>query len=566
MPDENKSLWGRLPFLTSLHGYQAAWLSSDLVAGLTLVAIAVPEQMATARLVGVSPGIGLYVFVAAAITFAVLGRSPQLSSGADSTIAPIIAAGVGAIALAGTVQYDGLVSLLAVFVGVVVMAIGLLRMGWIAQLLSTPVITGILAGIAVEIIVRQLPAILGLTGGGTTTIGKLQAVYEQLHLANGWSAAIAVAVFLIIFGAHHVNERLPGALAGVVLSIAFVALFHLQGHGVQVIGAIHSGLPHWSLPHGSLMAAKELIAPALTIAFVIVAQTAATVRGLGASGPTAGTFNQDLTAIGAGSLLSAAVGGFAVDSSPPRTGIVTAAGGKSQLASLLAAAVVLVIVLFAGGSLTDLPKAALGAILVFVATRLFRVKVMIEIWHFSRIELSLAVATGLVVILVGIEQGAIAAVVVSLADRTRRSARPYTGVLGREVGTDHWIPADVGRPTIEVPGVVVSILYGPLWYGNADYVADHIRQEVTGTPGTKALVIDADAIPDVDYTGALRLTALIEDLKSDNVTTAIARSSHALHHELELAGIIRSLGADHFFVSVDDAVAALVETPAAGGS
>lgn len=546
-----------IPVLVSFRGYQAKWLAPDVLAGLTLVAIAVPEQMATAKLAGMPAVAGLYAFVAGSLVFAILGCSRQMSVGADSTIAPIVATGVAAVAATGSVEYTHLVSFLALMVGVALVAVGLFRMGWISQLLSTPVITGVLAGIAVEIVVRQLPAVLGLVGGGTTTIGKVRAVLSQLSGTNGWSVLIAVVVFALIVVCEQIDKRLPGALAGLVLSILAVAAFHLTQHGVQVAGSIHGGLPSFAIPRASWSAVEQMVGPALTIAFVCVAQTAATLRATATTAPTASDFNQDLLAIGAGSLVAGFAGSFPVNSSPPRTGIVTAAGGKSQLTSVVAGAVVLLIVLLASGLLKDLPKATLGAILLFVSTRLFRVAVLRGILSFSRIEFGLAVLTGLTVAVFGIEQGAILALVVSLADRTRRAARPLNTILGREPGTDHWIPEDVGRETEDVDGVVVCIVYGPLWYGNAEFVTLRMRRAVDAAKApVRALVIDADGMPDLDYTGAQALAALITDLKAKKIVTAVARSSHPLHHDLKHSGLLSELGPEHLFVSVEDAVRA----------
>jgi SulP family sulfate permease len=550
------------PVVPSLRGYRISWLGPDVLAGLTLVAIAVPEQMATARLANMPAVTGLYAFVAGSVVFALIGRSKQMSVGADSTIAPIIAAGVAAVAVVGTPDYTHLVSFLAVMVGAFVLMVGLFRFGWIAELFSTPVITGVLAGIAVEIVVRQLPPILGLTGGGTTTIGRVRDVVDQLGHSNGWSIGIAVVVFAIIIVAEHLDRRIPGALIGLVASVVFVASAGLIARGVQVVGTVHGGLPSFAVPSASLLQARHLLIPALTIAFIVVAQTAATVRASTAGAPATQDFNVDLVGIGAGSLVAGVSGSFAVNSSPPRTGIVTASGGRSQLTSLVAAVVVIGVVLFATGLLKDLPKATLGAILLFVASRLFRIKVLRGILAFSGWEFAVAVLTGLMVAVVGIEQGVVLAMVLSLADRTRRAARPAVAVLGREVGTDHWIPTDVGRATQAVPGVLVFLIYGPLWYGNADYVRLRVQTLVTeATTPIHGLVLDANGVSDVDFTGAQALGALISELKQAGVRTVIARSSHIVHHDLKHSGVLAIVGVDGLRDSIEEAVDAFTAKP-----
>jgi SulP family sulfate permease len=545
----------------TLRGYRASWLSRDVAAGLTLVAIAVPEQVATSRLANMPAVAGLYAFVAGSIVFAALGRNRQMSVGADSTIAPVLAAAVAAVAAVGTPRYTHLVSLFTLMVGGLLVAAGLLRLGWIAEFLSTPVVTGVLAGIAVEIAVRQLPAILGVDGGGTTTIGRLGKIIDQVGGTNGWSVAIALTVFVIILVAEHADPRVPGALIGLAGSIAAVASFGLASHGVHVLGVIHGGLPSFAMPRASWSDARRLAGPAFTVAFLCVAQTAATARRSRAGAPAAGDFNQDLLAVGAGSVVAGLAGSFAVNASPPRTEVVATAGARSQLSSIVAAGLVLVVAVAATGLLKDLPLATLGAILVFVATRLFRVSELRAILRFDRIEFGLAMITLLAVVFVGIEQGIVVAVLISLADRTRRSARPRDAVLGREVGTSHWIPTDVGRPTEQVSGALVYLLYAPLWYGNADFIRLRIRDLLDGAPTpVRVFVLDADGISDIDFTGAQSLSELASDLDARGVTTAIARSSHLVHRDLKHSGLLKDIGGDHLFTSVEDAIDALGNT------
>ncbi len=542
----------------TLRGYRSSWLGPDLLVGLTLVAIAVPEQMATARLANMPAVAGLYAFVAGSLLFALLGCHRQMSVGADSTIAPVMAAGVAAIATVGTPHYAHLVSFLALMIGLLVAVVGLLRLGWIAEFLSTPVVTGVLAGIAVEIVARQVPAILGLAGGGTTTVGRVRSIARQIGHTSGWSAAIAVAVFAVIVAAEHVDRRLPGALTGLVVSILVTAAFGLKAHGVAVLGPVQGGLPSFGLPSATWADVRRLTAPALTVAFVCVAQTAATVRATKGGTSDAADFNRDLMAVGAGSLAAALFGSFAVNSSPPRTEIVTTSGGRSQLTSVVAAAVVLGVVFLATGLLRDLPQATLGAILVFVATRLFRVGDLRSILRFDRLEFGLAIITLLAVSFFGIEQGIVVAILLSLADRTRRAARPRDAILGRVPGTDHWIPPDVGRPIEYVPGVIVYLIYAPLWYGNADYVRARVRQLVdTATEPVRALVFDANGISDIDYTGARTLGELAGELGHRGIVTGIARSSHLVHHDLKSSGLLKDIGPDRLFPTVEDAVRAL---------
>ena len=562
------SAWG-IP--ATLRGYRASWLAADALAGLTLVAVVLPGQIATARLANMPALAGLFAFVAGSLAYALLGTNRQLSVGADSTIAPVLATGVAAVAVAGSSGYGVAMAFTALLVGAALVAVGAFRLGWIAEFLSTPVITGVLAGIAVEIAVRQIPAILGVAGGATTTIGEVRRLASQVSHINGWSAGIALGVLAVIAAAERIDRRLPGPLAGLILSIAAVhALGLASRHGVAVLGTLQGGLPHLRLPYLSWSQLRRLPGLVLTVTFVCIAQTAATVRtsgaaarGTGARGTGArGDFNRDLIGIGAGSVAAGLIGAFPVDASPPNTAIATAAGTRSQLANIMAAVLVLGVALVATAPLADLPEAMLAATLVFIATKLFRVGELRTILRFDRLEFALATVTLLAVALIGIEQGVAVATILSLADRTRRSARPQDAVLGHEPGTDHWIPADIGRPTEQIPGVLVYLVYAALWYGNADYLRLRVRHLVDAASSpVHAVIVDADGMSDIDYTGLQALRELATELRQRGVSIEIARASRLVHHDLKHGALLAQLGADHLFTSVQDAVNAVARRP-----
>ena len=269
---------------TSLHGYQRAWASADLIAGITLLVIAVPEQLATSRLAGMPPITGFYAFVAGTVLFALLGSNPQMSVGADSTIAPLFAAGVAALALTGSPHYVNLVSILAVMVGVLVMLVSILRLGWIAEFLSTPIVTGFLSGVAVIIIVHQLPDFLGLPPSTGSNQHRFADVVTRLGDANGWTVAIGVCVLLIMVACPRLDRRIPGALIGMVGSTAVVAALDLQAHGVAVLGPIKSGAPSVGLTGLSWSALQSLAPLAAVVALVVITQSAATTRRLRRTG------------------------------------------------------------------------------------------------------------------------------------------------------------------------------------------------------------------------------------------------------------------------------------------
>jgi high affinity sulfate transporter 1 len=541
----------------SLRGYQRRWLGPDLLAGLTLLTIAVPEQLATSRLAGMPPITGLYAFIAGTVAFAALGSAPQLSVGADSTIAPLFAAGIAHIAPTGSAQFIALVSLLAVTVGVLVALIGLLRMGWIADFLSAPIITGFLGGVAVIIIVHQLPDLFALAPVSGSTLHRVADVVRHLGHANGWAVAIGVTVFAVVTAAERIDRKLPGALVGLVGSTIVVAVVGLRTHGVPVLGTVAHGAPHVGLSGLSWTSLGSVMPVAGVVALVVLSQTAATTRAFADQGGYEIDVNRDFVGVGAGNVLSGLFGSFATNASPARTGAVAAAGGKTQVTGLAAAAVV-VLVVPAAGLLTDVPLATLAGILIFVATRLFHVNQLVSVFRFDRWEFALAIVTLFTVALVGVEQGIGVAVGLAILDRTRRSARPHAYILGKIPGTTSWAPlAHRDRPEA-VPGVVVVQWLAPVYYANAAPFRAEVKKALAeASPPAKVLVLDADATSDIDYTGTRTLRALFDELKRDGVVVGVARAVGGAPQNLARSGLTESIGADHLFATVDDAVNAL---------
>jgi SulP family sulfate permease len=543
----------------TLRDYRAAWLGVDALAGLTLVAMALPSQLATARLANVPAVLGLYAFVSGSLCYAVIGPNRVLSIGADSTIAPVLAAAAASIAPVGSSRFVTVMSFTALVVGAILLAVGLFRLGWISEFLSIPVTTGILGGIAVEIISRQVHVVLGLNGGGNSTVDRVRFLIDQIDQVNGWTLCIALGVFAIIAGAQCIDHRIPGALLGLALSlVASDALSLPSRHGVAVLGTVHGGLPEIRLPSASWSQLREVFPSALTVAFICIAQTAATVKLSTSGQPATREFNRDLFAVGAGSIAAGLMGAIAVDASPPNTAVVAASGARSQLTNIVAGAIALGVVVSVTAPLAHLPQATLSAILVFVATKLFRPGELRMILRFDRGEFSLAAATLLAVALIGIEQGVVLAMILSLASRTKREARPRDAILGRESGTDHWIPNDIGRPTEQVAGVMVYLFYGSLWYGNASYFYSRARRLIDHGPSpVQTVILDANAIPDIDYTGLQALKALAREFKERGVTFEIARASHLVHHALKHGALLTEIGPDHLYASVEDAVSAV---------
>ncbi len=550
-----------MPF-SSLHGYQRAWLTPDLVAGLTLLVIAVPEQLATSRLAGMPPITGLFAFAAGTIMFALLGSNPQMSVGADSTIAPLFAVALGHLAGLGSPNYIALVGILAVMVGVIVALIGLLRLGWISEFLSDPIITGFMAGVAVIIVVHQLPDLFGLPSVSGANVHRVWVVLSHLGQTNGWIIGIGAAVLAIVFAAERVNRKLPGALVGLVASTVLVAVAGLHAHGVDVLGTVAHGAPHLGL-RGLSWANIGSVAPvAGVVALVVVSQSAATTRAFATQGHYEVDVGRDFLGVGAGSIVSGLVGAFPVNASPARTAATASSGGRTQVAGLGAAAAVILLVP-AAGLLKDVPLATLAAVLVFIATRIFHGRELLAIARFDRFEAALALITLLAVALIGVEQGIGVAVGLAIVDRTRLSARPKLHVLGRIPNSTSWTPLSADPDAVQVPSVFVVLFSTPLWYANATHFEVQVRAGLSRCVGeAHFFVLDTIGMTDIDFTGCRALGEVIDDLHAKHIVFAVARASTDLVAELKRSGLVDKIGADHFYDSVNEAVVALTTGPA----
>jgi high affinity sulfate transporter 1 len=549
-----------------LAGYRAAYLPLDVVAGVTLVAIAVPEQLATAHLAGMPVVAGLYAFLAAVAMFALLGANRTMSVGADSTIAPMLAAAVAALAVTGSSRYGADMALLSLLVGALIVAVGVARMGWIADFLSAPVVTGFLAGIAVTIVVGQLAEVLGLPSTRGNTLQKLAGVARHLSDANLYALAVAVVVFAVIVACERVSRRLPGALIGVLLSLAASAAFDLAARGVVTMGALPAGLPTLHAPPFSAHLVWRLLPSALAVALIVITQTAATTRSFAELGGFETSVDRDFIGVGAGGVLAALIGGFAVNASPPRTAVATSSGARSQVPGLVAAALVVVLIVAAAGALADLPLATLGAVLIYVALRIFRVGELRAIYRFDKAEFGVALATLGTVVVFGVGPGVLLAILLSILYRTWRSSRPRDALLGRLPGTTVWWARQERTDAQLVPGVVAYRFDAPLYFANAARFRDRVRELVAAAPSTACLfVLDASGIEDVDYTGGRMLLQVVHELHAGGVDFAVARATGEAPLDTARAGLRRHIGDDHLFLTVDDAVRALGPRDGAAG-
>lgn len=544
-------------FFASLRGYGAQSLPGDLVAGLMLAAIAIPGQLATARLAGMPPEAGLYAFAAGSLAFAAFGANRYMSVAADSTIAPVFAGGLSSIAASGSGHYLELASLLALLVGIVLVIVGLMRAGWLATLLSIPVTTGFLAGISIHIIIGELPGLLGISANPGHLLFRLVDIAQRINEANPYTLALGGGVLAVTIAAGWISHRIPGALIGLVGAGVAVAMLHLGSYGVSLVGPLSVSVPSLTMPvplDGSEL--SHLLLLALIVAMVCMMQTAAVAGTFPSDEGESENVSRDFAGVGAGSILAGLIGAFAVDASPPSTAIVRESGGRSQIASLTAVGLMIALVAFAAKLTAYLPHAVLSGILVYIALRIFRLGEMIRIYRRGDREILLVIASGGLVVALPIDTGMLLAIVLSFIHSLYIVARPRCVELARMPGTTVWWPPSGTEKGEKKSGVLVFAPRAPLNFTNAAYIAERIKAAIAAQPqAVRLLVIEASGITNIDYTASQILQQTVSDLRAKGATVALARlSDPGAQTEARRSGFIDAFGADHVFMSVEEAV------------
>lgn len=539
----------------TLRGLPRRRLPGEVLAALMLLAIALPEQLATARLMGMAPITGLVAFAAGTLAFAAFGTTRALSVGADSTIAPIMAATLATLALPGSPHYVALAGMLATLTGAALILSRPLRLGWIADLLSIPVTTGFMAGIAVHILASALPPVLGIDAGGGGLPQRLLALARALPHTDPATALLGFGTAAVCLAARRVSRHFPGALLAMALAAAAVPAL---GLAVPMLGALPRHLPMPVLLWPSLTEALALVPLAGMTALMIMMQTAAVRQALPEDTNDADP-GRDFAAVGAGSILAALMGGFAVNASPPRSAALVAAGAHSQLSGVIAVALTLLLVLLGADGFAFLPQAALSGILIFVALHLLHLRTLRQIAQRSPAELLLTLAAAALVILLPVSQGVWLAILLSLGHALYLIARPASAELHRVPGTTIWWALSPGERGETEPGVLVFALGAPLSFLNARLISDRLRAAVDTAPaGLKLIVIEAQGVIGIDFTGARILAATLAELRAGGHEIALARlENERAQAAARRTGLIESIGETRIFRSVEEAVTAL---------
>lgn len=552
-----------MPDLTLLTGYRRRWLRGDFLAGCTVAAYLVPQVMAYATIAGLPPVVGLWSVIPAMIIYAFLGSSRQLSIGPESTTALLAAAIIGPLAASDPGRYAALAAALALVTGSLCLIFWMLRLGFVADLLSRPVLIGYMAGIALIMISGQLDRLTGVPVTGTGFIQEIGAFLNNVSTIKPGTIALAALALAFLFTVSWRWRHSPGALLAVMLATAAVYLFDLEAHGIDVVGPMSSGLPHPTLPPLSDFAA--LIVPALGVVLVGYTDNVLTARAFASRDFASRTTddinaNQELLALGSANIGTGLIGGFPISSSASRTALAVAAGSHTQLYSLIVVGWTLAVIFLLGPVLEHFPTAVLGAIVVFAAVKLVDIAGFARLSRFRRSELILALAAFVSVLAFGILYGVLTAVGLSVLDMLRRVARPHAAVEGLVPGLAGMHDIEDYSSAREIPGLLVYRYDSPLFFANADDFRHRALAAVEAeSTSVEWFVLNMEANVTVDITALDAVNALREELSKRHIVFALARVKQELMTDLQSYGLIDSITFERIFPTLPTAIAAYRE-------
>jgi len=545
-----------VPIVTWLPAYPADWRRADLVASLTSWGVMVPVAMAYAALAGVPPQYGLITAFAALAAYAVFGTSRHLKVTTSSTMAIMSASVVAPLAGGDADRYLALTAGLALVVGVILLAAGLVRLGFIADFLAKSVVTGFIFGLAITIIIGQLPKLLGVPGGGGSTIGQLQTLIGNLPDTNPWTLAVGGGALALILVLRAISRKIPGPLVALVLGILAVTAFDLTAHGVSVVGAVETGIPRPGIPPISLLDIPFLAAGAAGIVFLAVGESLGAARAFAARHRYEIDADQELVALGAANLSAGLFGGFTVDASLSQSATGEAAGTRSQLSSIITAVLIFATAVLLAPLFKNLPNAVLGAIVIAAVLGLMDVDEMRRYAATRRTDFILAMVALVAVVTTTVLVGLVIAVLLSLMLVLYRASRPYVARLGRLSGERATFVDLERHPEADaISGLLMLRIDAPLYFFNVNVARTAILEAVAGSdPKPSAVLLDIGATADFDVTTADTIRQLITELHDQSIEVMLAQVKGPVRDRMRRMDMMVMVGEDRVHLSVAAAV------------
>jgi high affinity sulfate transporter 1 len=546
-----------IPGVRSVRTYQSGWARPDVIAGVVLAAILVPQGMAYAELAGLPPVTGLYTTIGCLIGYAIFGPSRILVLGPDSSISPMIFAALVPLLMGGdTHRAIALAGMLAVIVALIEIGMGLARLGFVADLLSNEVQVGYMNGLALVIIVGQLPKLFGFSTDAEGFGPEIKAFFVHLDSTVGAALAVGLGVLAILLILPRFTRLLPAVLVGIVAATVVSAVFDLHAHGVPTVGTLPRGLPRPSLPWTKFADIGPLMIAAVGITLVSLADTIATSSSFGARRGEEVDPNQEMIGIGAANLAAGCLQGFAVSTSGSRTAVVEQAGAKTQLASVVGAGIVAVLLLFFNSLLADLPQSALAAVLIGAALSLLDLSVLARYWRVRKSALVLSVIASLGVIVLGVLQGIVIAVALAVALYFRRGWQPHGAVLGQVDPAGEWHNVERYPDAHQLPGIVVYRWEAPLFFANCSSFRSQLRRVVKARR-VSWVVIQCEAITDIDVSAAQMLEQLDQELNASDIHMAFVEMRTRLQLLVRRYGLFETLDRDRFYPTLESGLTAI---------
>src|SRR5512133_446192 len=544
-----------LSFMGGILPIDRSRISIDIVAGITLAALAIPEVMGYTKIAGMPVVTGLYTILIPTALFALFGSSRHLVVGADSATAAIMAAGLAGLAATGSPEYVAYAGILALMAALFLILARLSKLGFLADFLSRTVLIGFLTGVGIQVAIGQISGMLGIPGGGAGPVQKLITDFRQLPQTNLYTLAVAVGVLVIIVGGRMISKKIPGALIAVVGSIIVSAVINLSSYGVAVLGTVPGGLPKLGLPTGITLKPQiigELLGVAFSMFIVILAQSAATSRAYATRYSESFSENVDLVGLGLSNIRAGLTGTFVVNGSPTKTQMVDSAGGRSQLETLTTSVIVLIVLLFLTKPLAYMPEAVLSSVVFLIGVELVDSKGMRKIYAQRPVEFWVALVTALVVIFIGVEQGILLAIVLSILIHTRHGSKPKNSLVSVEHnGRAHTVPLSTNAEIL--PGLMVYRFHHSMYYANTELFTQEVLElEQAAQPALSWFCIDATAMDDVDFSAAATLREVYKLLKEKSVRLVMASVDEDIRHELDVSGVTELIGKDAFFETITD--------------
>jgi high affinity sulfate transporter 1 len=549
-----------VPGLQAISSYRREWLAKDIVAGVVLTTLLVPQGMAYAELAGLPPITGLYTSILCLLAYAVFGPSRILVLGPDSSLGPMIAATIlPLIAAKGdAARAVALASMLALIVGAIMILASVAKLGFIANLISKPTRIGYINGLALTILVGQLPKLFGFKVEADGFIGEVTGFVKGL--ANGEAVAAAAAVgiagIVVILVLQRWLPKVPAVLIMVVLAIASTTVFSLADHGVSLVGVLPKGFPPLTIPHVGLSDLGPLFAGALGIVLVSLADTISTASVFAARAGQEINGNGEMIGIGAANLAAGLFQGFPVSTSGSRTAVAERSGAKTQLTGVVGAALIILMIVLVPGLFRNLPQPALAAVVITASLSLADIPGTVRLWRQRRMEFLLSIAAFLGVVLLGVLPGIAIAVALSILNVFRRAWWPYDTQLGRVEGLPGYHDVHSYPQAEHLPGLVIYRFDGPLFFANATTFRDEIRRMAKADPPPTWIVIAAEPMTDVDTTASDVLEELDEALNDQGISLAFAELKDPVRRKIERYGLTRTINPQHFFPTIESAVAA----------